>query len=70
MNKKCEGVRMNFFLKPSTIIFCLVLLIGILNVIPSQNTSLWLQILILIVSAFFIALIVEWILRLIKFPKH
>ncbi|RED28223.1 hypothetical protein DES34_10885 [Brevibacillus brevis] len=61
---------MNFFLKPSTIIFCLVLLIGILNIMPSQNTSLWLQILILIVSAFFIALIVEWILSLIKFPEH
>ncbi|OUQ88785.1 hypothetical protein B5G50_07665 [Brevibacillus brevis] len=61
---------MEFFLKPSTIIFCLVLLIGILNLMPSQNTGLWLQFLILIVSAFFIALIVEWIFKLIKSSKR
>lgn len=61
---------MKLLLKPSTIIFCLVLLIGILNLMPSQNTSLWLQFLILIVSAFVIALIVEWIFKLIKFSKR
>lgn len=51
--------------RPSIIIFLVVMVIGIINVIPTKD-NLWSMLLILLLSASVIALIIEWILKIGK----
>lgn len=53
-----------FLFRPSVIIFLVVLIIGIVNLIPSENMISLLLALILIAS--FIGLMVEWIIKKIS----